>query len=70
MRLKDMKNPEKCKHEKIAFEKTKIVNLPSAFKHIKRDDLIRFEHLEEGEIQRVIRCLKCGCTLELEKGFY
>lgn len=60
MLLRDLKNPERCKHKKIAVEKIKIVEISKPFNQIKQEEL----DYKNGEEQRVILCLDCGKELE------
>ena len=59
MLLREMKNPEECKHKKIAVEKIKTLELKKPFQSgsINLNDL-------GGEMQEVVLCLECGKELE------
>lgn len=60
MLLSEMKNPEECKHKKIAVEKIKILENSKPF-HLLEDNEVENS---DGEIQKVIFCLECGKELE------
>ena len=59
MLLKDMKNPEICKHKRVAVEKIKTFSLDKPW-GTKEIDLDKFN----GKEQEVILCLECGKELE------
>ena len=59
MLLSEMKNPENCKHKKIAAEKIKVVETTKPYNLLERDEIEN----SDGEMQEVVLCLDCGKEL-------
>ena len=60
-----MKNPERCRHKKIALEKINILEISKPFNSVTKEELEESAHNSEYKEQKVVLCLECGRELEI-----
>ena len=62
-KLSDMKNPETCKHTRIALETIYRYKIPQGYEELMKQEDLDMEEYRSEEPESVTRCLECGMEL-------